>query len=74
MASLRDALLERDRPVFLFGTVPAMEGTSTDKIRAQCVKFSNKMRELATDASHFSESQSVHRQIVAAIVEKFSAI
>eukprot|EP00959_Pyramimonas_sp_CCMP1952_P249530 5216215-Pyramimonas_sp.AAC.1 len=50
MASqLRDALLEKDRPVFLFGTVPAMEGTPTDKIRAQCQKFSSKMRELATD-------------------------
>uniref|UniRef100_A0A7S0RVB9 Methylenetetrahydrofolate reductase (NAD(P)H) n=1 Tax=Pyramimonas obovata TaxID=1411642 RepID=A0A7S0RVB9_9CHLO len=49
MASLRDALLERERPVFLFGTVPAMEGTPTEKIRAQCVKFAAKMRELATD-------------------------
>jgi hypothetical protein len=49
MPSLRDALLESKRPVFLFGTVPAMEGTPTEKIRAQAVKFAAKMRELATD-------------------------
>jgi len=47
-ASLREALTS-SRPAFLFGTVPAMEGTPLPKVREQAVKFAAKMRELAAD-------------------------
>lgn len=47
-ASLRTKLCDAS-PVFLFGTVPAMEGTENAKIRAQASKFADKMRDLAAD-------------------------
>ena len=45
---MREALTGA-RPAFLFGTVPAMEGTPLPKVREQAVKFAAKMRELAAD-------------------------
>jgi len=47
-ASLRANLCNAG-PVFLFGTVPAMEGTENAKIRTQASKFADKMRDLAAD-------------------------
>lgn len=47
--SLRDALTDVSRPVFLFGTVPPMEGTDLPKCKEICEKFVARGRALATD-------------------------
>ena len=44
-ASLRNSA----RPVFLFGLVPPKEGTSIEKARESCIKFSSRGAVLATD-------------------------
>eukprot|EP00217_Crustomastix_stigmatica_P013392 CAMPEP_0183792132 /NCGR_PEP_ID=MMETSP0803_2-20130417/2344_1 /TAXON_ID=195967 /ORGANISM="Crustomastix stigmata, Strain CCMP3273" /LENGTH=385 /DNA_ID=CAMNT_0026036475 /DNA_START=55 /DNA_END=1212 /DNA_ORIENTATION=- len=47
--SLVDALRDVSRPVFLFGTVPPLEGTTPEKAEDICNKFVARGRNLATD-------------------------
>lgn len=47
--SIIDALLDTSRPVFLFGSTPPREGTSIEKARESCQKFTARSSVLAID-------------------------
>jgi len=47
--SLREAMLDNSRPVFLFGAVPPLEGTTPEKELEIVQKFVARSRTLATD-------------------------
>jgi hypothetical protein len=47
--TLSDALRNSARPVFLFGSVPPKDGTTVEKAKETCVKFSSLSAVLATD-------------------------
>ena len=47
--NLVDALRDSSRPVFLFGSTPPKEGTSSEKAHETCLKFASRSSALATD-------------------------
>lgn len=49
METLLESLRDPSRPVFLFGCTPPREGTSAEKARETCEKFTSRSAVLATD-------------------------
>ena len=47
--SLSDILKDPSRPAFLFGSTPPRDGTSEEKAKATCAKFTARSAVLATD-------------------------